>query len=142
MRELVAELREAIRSTLVESVDSPETAVAVASGLVGVLALVVATRRARRWWRRRRQRRQSAVSHDRASAREPPVEIGDVVTAGVQEFSHHHSGERHAVCKVEGFVLFVEALPDDVAVGDVVRAKVLSFNRGRTSATARYRERV
>ena len=142
MRELAVELREAIRSTLAESVDSPETAIVITSGLVGVLALVVVTGRVRRWWRGWRQRRQSAVSHDRAKSREPPVEIGDVVTAGIQEFSHHHSGERHAVCKVEGFVLFVEGVPADVDVADVISVTILSFNRGRTSATARYRERA
>ncbi|WIV66241.1 RNA-binding protein [Natrialbaceae archaeon AArc-T1-2] len=74
--------------------------------------------------------------HRDAQAREPPVEIGDVCEAGVVDFSTHHTGERHAVCKVEGFVVFVEDVPDDLAVGDVCRFKILSYNRGHTSATA------
>lgn len=53
------------------------------------------------------------------------------------EFTDHHSGARVAVGKVEGFVLFTEEVPDGVEVGDVIRAEVLSFNRGRTSADAR-----
>ncbi|WP_290818015.1 TRAM domain-containing protein [Halovivax sp.] len=129
---------EAIRSLLAATVDSPEAALAIGGGLLAAVALATGGRRFRRWWRRRRQIRRSRSSHDRAQAREPPVEIGDVVTAGVQEFSRHHSGERHAVCKVEGFVVFVRDLPEGLAPGDVVRAKVLSYNRGRTSATARY----
>lgn len=85
--------------------------------------------------------RGSRERHRVAREREPPVDVGDVVTLGVREFSSHHSGEVHAVGKVEGFVIFVENLPDDLAVGDVIRAKVLSFNRGHTSASATYLER-
>ena len=84
--------------------------------------------------------RESWERHQAARERAPPVDVGDVVTLGVQEFSSHHSGEVHAVGKVEGFVIFVEDLPEDLAVGDVIRAKVLSFNRGHTSASATFLE--
>ncbi|WP_207591231.1 RNA-binding protein [Halomontanus rarus] len=86
--------------------------------------------------------RESLDRHRDAQGREPPVELGDVREIGVQEFTRHHSGERHALGKVEGFVIFVEDVPDDVEVGDVVRVKVLSFNRGHTSATATFLERA
>ena len=76
--------------------------------------------------------------HREAQDRAPPVELGEVREAGIVDFSQHHSGELHAVCKVEGFVVFVEELPEDVSKGDVIRFKILSFNRGHTSATAAY----
>ncbi|WP_440766098.1 TRAM domain-containing protein [Natronorubrum sp. DTA7] len=82
--------------------------------------------------------RESYERHKDAQQREPPVDIGDVREVGVQEFSEHHSGERQAVCKIEGFVVFVEEIPSDVAVGDVLEIKILSFNRGHTSATATF----
>ncbi len=85
---------------------------------------------------------ESYVRHREARRRRPPVELGDVVEAGVFDFSRHHTGERHAVCKVEGFVVFVEDVPEELAVADVIRFKVLSFNRGGTSATATYLETV
>ncbi|WP_255170491.1 TRAM domain-containing protein [Natrononativus amylolyticus] len=100
------------------------------------------------WWLLGRLRggrtadeRESWERHRAARERDPPVDVGDVVTLGVTDFSSHHSGEVHAVGKVEGFVIFVEDLPEDLAVGDVIRAKVLSFNRGHTSASATYLER-
>jgi len=43
--------------------------------------------------------------------RDPPVEIGDVETVAISEFTDHHSGERQAVGKIEGFVVFVEDVP-------------------------------
>ena len=90
--------------------------------------------------RRRRSAgaRESKRAHEAARKREPPVTIGESYEFGVTEFTDHHSGSRVAVGKVEGFVLFVENVPDGVGVGDVVRAKVLSFNRGRTSADATF----
>ncbi|MCU4740678.1 RNA-binding protein [Halobacteria archaeon AArc-m2/3/4] len=86
--------------------------------------------------------RESFERHRDAQGREPPVELGDVREIGVQEFTRHHSGERRALGKVEGFVIFVEDVPDDVEVADVIRVKVLSFNRGHTSATATFLERA
>jgi len=86
--------------------------------------------------------RESYERHQDAQEREPPVDLGDVREIAVQEFTEHHSGERQAVCKVEGFVVFVEDIPADLGVGDVLRAKVLSFNRGHTSATATFVERA
>lgn len=83
-------------------------------------------------------RQKSYERHREAQDREPPVDIGDVHEAAIHEFTDHHSGERQAVCKVEGFVIFVEDVPNGLEVGDVLELEVLSFNRGHTSATARY----
>ena len=89
-------------------------------------------------WRRSADERASERAHEAAQEREPPVEIGETYEFGVVEFADHHSGSRVAVGKVEGFVLFTEDVPDDLSEGDVIRAKVLSFNEGRTSADATY----
>lgn len=94
-----------------------------------------------RWlWRRSASssRRRSKQAHEQAQQREPPVEIGDEVEFGITEFADHHSGERVAVGKVEGFVIFTEGVPRSASVGDVIRVKVTSFNRGRTSADATF----
>ncbi|MFD1563760.1 TRAM domain-containing protein [Haloarchaeobius amylolyticus] len=82
----------------------------------------------------------SRKRHREAQQREPPVDIGDVETVAIREFTDHHSGERRAVGKIEGFVVFVEDVPTDCEVTDVIRIKILSFNRGHTSATATYLE--
>ncbi|WP_415383509.1 hypothetical protein [Halosimplex sp. TS25] len=111
----------------------------IAAG-AGVAVLVVAVAVVR--WRRSAGRRESKRAHDAAQEREPPVEIGETYEFGVAEFTDHHSGERVAVGKVEGFVLFTEDVPDSVGEGDAVRARVLSFNRGRTSADATFVERA
>ena len=79
---------------------------------------------------------ESRRAHEAAQERDPPVEIGETYEFGITEFTDHHSGERVAVGKVEGFVLFTDDVPDGVDVGDVVEARVLSFNRNRTSADA------
>ncbi|GAB3670637.1 TRAM domain-containing protein [Halopiger thermotolerans] len=86
--------------------------------------------------------RESWQRHREAQNREPPVDIGDVRTAAVHEFTHHHSGGRRAVCKIEGFVVFVKDVPDALEVGDPIELKILSFNRGRTSATAAFQGRA
>jgi predicted RNA-binding protein with TRAM domain len=83
-------------------------------------------------------RAESKRAHAQAQKREPPVELGETYEFGITEFSDHHSGERVAVGKVEGFVLFTEDVPKSVSEGDVIRAKVLSFNKGKTSADASY----
>ncbi|ELZ07473.1 TRAM domain-containing protein [Natrialba aegyptia] len=82
--------------------------------------------------------RNSWESHREAQQREPPVEIGDEREVAIQEFSEHHTGERQAVCKIEGFVVFVEDVPARCEPTDVIRISILSFNRGHTSATAQY----
>ncbi|MCU4925425.1 RNA-binding protein [Halobacteria archaeon AArc-dxtr1] len=84
------------------------------------------------------ERHESLERHRDAKQRDPPVEIGDEHVAGIEDFSTHHSGERHAVCKVEGFVVFVEGVPADLGIGDVVEFRVLSYNRGHTSASGTY----
>ena len=101
--------------------------------VVGVLAVVTLALR-----RRSSDRQESKRAHEKAQERDPPVDIGDTYEFGVTEFTDHHSGERIAVGKVEGFVLFTEDVPASVSEGDVIRAKVLSFNEGRTSADATY----
>lgn len=107
----------------------------LAAGLVATgLVLLAALRRRRRSSAARRSRR----AHEAAKEREPPVEIGETYEFGVTEFTDHHSGDRVAVGKVEGFVLFAEGVPDRVREGDVIRARVLSLNRGRTSADATF----
>jgi predicted RNA-binding protein with TRAM domain len=86
--------------------------------------------------RRLRGTSKSRRAHEAAQSRPPPVQIGETYEFGVTEFTDHHSGTRVAVGKVEGFVVFAEDVPDQVSVGDVITAKILSFNRGRTSADA------
>jgi len=109
-------------------------------GGVVVLALLVA---ALAW--RLRSLSSSAASkraHEAAQEREPPVQKGDVIEVGVEELTDHHSGRKDALVKVEGFVVFVTDIPDDVESGDMLRAKVLSFNREGTSASAKLLERL
>jgi predicted RNA-binding protein with TRAM domain len=102
-------------------------------GVVGsVLALLVLRKG------RNAEARKSKRAHADAQDRDPPVGLGETYEFGVHEFTTHHSGESIAVGKVEGFVLFVEDVPDDVQVGDVVAATVLSWNDGRTSADATF----
>ncbi|WP_135366493.1 TRAM domain-containing protein [Halosimplex halophilum] len=110
--------------------------IAAGTGLVVVSLAAIAVRR-----RRSSESRASERAHEAAQEREPPVEIGESYTVGVTEFSDHHSGGTVAVGKVEGFVLFVEDVPSGVSVGDPIRAKVVSFNRGHTSADAVFVER-
>ncbi|MDS0478381.1 hypothetical protein [Natrinema sp. 1APR25-10V2] len=54
----------------------------------------------------------------------------------VNEFTDHNFSERRAIATVDGFVVFVEAVPDDCEVTDVIR----SFNRGHTLVMACLRE--
>lgn len=106
-----------------------------AGAAVLVLVLVVAL-----WRRGSGAASQSKRAHDAAQEREPPVELGETYEFGVTEFTDHHSGERVAVGKVEGFVVFTEDVPSSVSEGDVVRATVTSFNRDETSADAIFEE--
>jgi len=84
------------------------------------------------------QREQSQQAHDAATDREPPVELGERVSLAIKEFKTHHSGDQVAVCKREGFVIFVNDVPDGADVGDVVDAEIVSFGEDRTSAQAAY----
>lgn len=108
-------------------------AATTSAGLLLVLLLVLLLRR-----RSASATRASRAAHEAAQQREPPVDIGDVCEFGVTEFTDHHSGARVAVGKVEGFVVFTEDVPAKIEEGDVIRAKITSFNRGRTSADARF----
>jgi len=101
----------------------------------GILVLLLAVVGVRRW---RSGPSESRAAHEAAQQRDPPVDIGDTYEFGIVEFADHHSGERVAVGKVEGFVIFTEEVPERLDEGDVIRAKVLSFNRGHTSADAQF----
>jgi len=116
-----------------------ETNYLLALGVV-VLGLLVAVLA----WRLRSLSSSAASkrAHEAAQEREPPVEKGEVIEAGVEELTDHHSGREDALVKVEGFVVFVTDIPDDVEPGDMLRAKVLSFNREGTSASAKLLERL
>ncbi|CCQ33531.1 hypothetical protein HLRTI_000244 [Halorhabdus tiamatea SARL4B] len=109
----------------------------VIAGGVGLVVAIVAVL----WLGRSSETAASRQAHEAAQNREPPVELGESYEFGVVEFTDHHSGERIAVGKVEGFVLFTEDVPADVSQGEVIRAKVLSFNEGRTSADATFVEK-
>lgn len=82
------------------------------------------------------EREQSKEAHNDAVEREPPVDIGDEVTVAVKEFRSHHSGDRQAVCKKEGFVIFVDDFPARTDVGDSLDVTITSFGSNRTSAEA------
>ncbi|MFC7323141.1 TRAM domain-containing protein [Halorubrum rutilum] len=107
-------------------------------GAVAVIALLVLLTLVSRLRGPSGEAKESKRAHDAAQERDPPVEIGETYEFGVTELTDHHSGEEVAVGKVEGFVLFTEDIPGDVGKGDVIRAKVLSFNDGRTSADATF----
>lgn len=112
----------------------------VAGGAVLLLVALVAV--ARRVRSPSSDARESKRAHEEARKRDPPVEIGETYELGVTELTDHHSGAEVAVGKVEGFVVFTEGIPNAVGEGDVIRARVLSFNKGRTSADATYVETV
>jgi predicted RNA-binding protein with TRAM domain len=80
----------------------------------------------------------SKRAHDAAQERPPPVDIGANYESGVTDSSDHHPGDRVAVGKVQGFVVFTEGVPSSLSEGDVIRAKITSFNRGNTSADATF----
>jgi predicted RNA-binding protein with TRAM domain len=108
------------------------TVVGAGAGAAVLVLLVVVVL----WRRRSSAARRSKRAHDAAQEREPPVELGEAYEFGVTEFADHHSGERVAVGKVEGFVVFTEDVPKNVSEGDIIRATVTSFNRDKTSADA------
>jgi predicted RNA-binding protein with TRAM domain len=91
---------------------------------------------------REKERWESMQAHDEASERPKPVDIGDVFTAGISDFSAHHSGRRDAIVKVEGFTVFIRDAEDDYELGDILRAKITSFNRRGESADAVVLERL
>ncbi len=110
----------------------------VVVGAAAVLALIVLFGLLRRVRGSSADARESKRAHEAARERDPPVEIGGTYEFGVTELTDHHSGNEVAVGKVEGFVVFVQDIPGGVGEGDVIRAKVLSFNEGRTSADATF----
>lgn len=111
---------------------------AVGAGVLVVALVVLLLARRRRSADARASRR----AHEAAQEREPPVSIGGTYELGVTEFTDHHSGTRVAVGKVKGFVVFTEDVPASVSVGDAIRVRVTSFNRGETSADATFLETV
>ncbi|MDS0283019.1 TRAM domain-containing protein [Haloarcula onubensis] len=110
---------------------------AAGAGLVVVVLVVLVGVR-----RRGSTASASKRAHDAAQEREPPVDIGGTYEFGITEFTDHHSGDRVAVGKVEGFVIFTDGVPKSCSVGDPIRATVTSFNRGHTSADATYEGRA
>lgn len=88
------------------------------------------------------EREKSEKAHRRAQNREPPVDIGDSVHLGVKEFRSHHSGRKTAVCKKEGFVIFVEDCPSHISEGSQIRADITSFGANKTSAEAKYNSTI
>lgn len=112
--------------------------VVVAGVALAALVVYVAYRKGRADGIEQAQRAASQEAHQDATDREPPIDVGDRVTLGIKEFNAHHSGERIAVCKQEGFVVFVDGVPDGADVGDVIDAEVVSFGRDRNSAEAEY----
>ena len=117
---------------------SPPVAIGVAVA-VALLALFVLVRRIRG---PSVEARESKRAHEAAQERDAPVEIGETYEFGVTELTDHHSGAEVAVGKVEGFVVFTEGVPSSLEPGDVIRAKVLSFNEGHTSADATFVDRA
>ncbi|MFP8953905.1 TRAM domain-containing protein [Natrialbaceae archaeon A-arb3/5] len=117
----------------------------VASLFLGALVIVLFASWVIRRFRggnRPAAQQQSWESHTDAQQREPPVELGERYEAAVHEFTEHHTGEQQALCKIEGFVVFVEDVPNGLEAGDVIEFTILSFNRGHTSATATYERRT
>jgi predicted RNA-binding protein with TRAM domain len=108
-----------------------EVLIAAAGGAVLILFVVVLL-----WRRLSGGSSASKQAHDAAQQRDAPVELGETYELGVTEFTDHHSGDRVAVGKVQGFVVFIEDVPKGVSEGDVIRATVTSFNRDETSADA------
>ena len=111
------------------------------AGVIALLFLVVVRRMLGGSGFDTKEAEPSWERHQQAQQRAPPVNVGDEATAGVVDFSDHHSGAVHAVCKVEGFVVFVEDVPEYVDRTDVITFKITSFNEGGTSATATFLER-
>jgi predicted RNA-binding protein with TRAM domain len=110
----------------------------IAVGIIAIVVLLTLLVIARRIRGPSSDARKSKRAHDAAQERDPPVAIGETYEFGVTELTDHHSGTEVAVGKVEGFVVFTEDIPDGISKGDVIRAKVLSFNEGRTSADATF----
>lgn len=116
-----------------------ELAVAVAAGIAAAaLTGYVSYRKGVSDGRDAAEREASKEAHDEATERAPPVDIGDRVSLGVKEFKQHHSGDQVAVCKKEGFVIFVDGVPESADVGDVVDVEVVSFGPDRNSAEGSY----
>lgn len=82
---------------------------------------------------------QSWEAHQEAMKRNPPVDIGDRVELGVEELKKHHSGNYTAVCRKEGFFIFVNGVPQSIDNGDVISAKITSFGEKGNSAQATYK---
>jgi len=113
----------------------PVSSVVAAAAVAALIALLLVVGRIRG---PSAEARESDRAHEAAQERNPPVEIGETYELGVTELTDHHSGAEVAVGKVEGFVVFIEDIPSGLDTGDVIRAKVLSFNEGRTSADATF----
>jgi predicted RNA-binding protein with TRAM domain len=72
----------------------------------------------------------SRKAHKQAKSRSVPVEIGEVITAGIEDISKHHSGTSNPIVRYEGFVIIVKNSPRDLSIGDIITVKVTSMNKG------------
>lgn len=72
----------------------------------------------------------SRKAHKQAKQRASPVEIGDYITAGIEDISKHHSGSSNPIVRHEGFVIIVKKSPENSSIGDVITVKITSFNKG------------
>jgi predicted RNA-binding protein with TRAM domain len=108
-----------------------EVQIAAGAGAAAVVLVLAVL-----WRRRSAGKRASKRAHEAAQERDLPVALGETYELGITEFTDHHSGDRVAVGKVQGFVVFVEDVPAGVSEGDVIRATITSFNRDETSADA------
>lgn len=78
---------------------------------------------------------ESINAHKKAQDRDVPVEIGDVITGGIEDISRHHSGSSDPIVRYEGFVIIVKKSPIDLSIGDIITVKITSFN-GDNSANS------
>ncbi|MFP9191124.1 hypothetical protein ACLI4Q_05595 [Natrialbaceae archaeon A-CW1-1] len=88
------------------------------------------------------EQKESWDAHKKATQRTPPVELGEVHKLGVEEIIDHHSGKQQARGRIEGFHVFVSDVPNGIRPLDLIRVKIMSYGRGRTSAEAKFLEQV
>jgi len=77
-----------------------------------------------------KDQQESIDAHKEAKSRDAPIEIGDYITAGIEDLSKHHSGVTDPLIRHEGYVIFIKKSPDNLSIGDKITTKVTSFNKG------------
>lgn len=81
---------------------------------------------------------QSWEAHKEAMKRNPPVSLGDEVELGVEDIETHHTGKSTAVCRKGGFYIFINEIPREIEEGEIIRGKITSFGKDKTTAQATY----